>query len=150
MSAPVVAKSAGQHLSLAIVSLLSAALLVGCSDAGEGPTSPTSLNLTGSWSGTWVDNIGGTFSVAVPLVQSGNRVTGVAVVSRAGSHQDNVFDGTLNGNVLTVQFTWSATGCSGGGTMTLTATATTLNGGYTGGTSCGGAGNVGQISLTKR
>lgn len=92
----------------------------------------------------------GTFSVTVPLVQSGNRVTGIAVVSRAGSQQDNVFDGTLNGNVLTVQFTWSATGCSVGGTMTVTATATTLNGGYTGGTSCGGAGNVGQISLTKR
>lgn len=127
-----------------------ATLTAGCSGRTDSPTSPSPLQLSGTWSGTWVDNIGGAFNVSVPLTQSANRVSGVAVVSRVGYRQDNVLDGTLAGNTLTMQFSWTAPGCSGSGTMTLVASTTAITGGYTGGTSCGGAGNVGQISLTRQ
>lgn len=87
------------------------------------------------------------------LTQTGSRITGQGSVFPPGSPAQGTphsFEGTYSNGLVTMTFSWAIPGCNGSGNMSLTATADTLVGTYTGATTCFGPGNVGQVSFRRQ
>lgn len=87
------------------------------------------------------------------LTQTGSRITGQGSVFPPGSPAQgnpHTFEGTYANGVVTMAFSWAIQGCAGNGNMTLTPTADTLAGTYTGGTTCFGPGNAGRVSFARQ
>lgn len=123
------------------------ALAGGGGGGGDGPAPPppVSTNLTGDWSGTWVDDTGASGSATFSLTQTGNTVNGTVSITgddclTAGNISGNVSGNTAN---LTIR--------SGAETVALSAssdnTAKTMTGtwNYTA-SSAGCAGETGDFS----
>jgi hypothetical protein len=127
----------------------------GTSDGGT----PTSVNLTGTWTGTSLDTAGG-LRLTWQLTQTNRNVTGgVTATTPVGApvYTSGSFNGTLSGTTMpfTITIPVGAVAGSPNCTVTLTGTAqnvtsTSLAGTYTGDDSCVGAILDGRLTMIKQ
>jgi hypothetical protein len=143
------------------------ALLVGSTAACDdgGPTSPTlgmggsTLNLTGTWSGSASDALG-QFQMTLVLAQSGNSITGSmtgATTVGAPIYTNGTVTGTLSASTLNFTISVPAGGvvdapdCTASFAGTTTdLLATSMAGTYTGADTCGGTFAGGRFLLVKQ
>lgn len=126
-------------LSAFILSLL----ITACGGGGGGDgTSGTGINLTGTWSGTYLSNLGNT-TITFTIAQSGNSFSG-SWASAAGGY--GTVEGTISGVNITVTVR-DTSNCGGTYTGTGTVDGNTINYNLSG-TDCQGTSN-GQGTVTK-
>lgn len=121
-------------------------LLLGCG-GGSSPTSPTILNVSGTWDADIAPNAGPAFTAVFTLSQSGTQVTGTFTTSQS-------LGGTASGTVAGATFTFALkenAPCSGSysGTGTISGGATKLSGSFSGSNSCSNA-TSNTFTATKR
>jgi hypothetical protein len=156
---PLIMTVLGRFLFVAIVLLMPA--------CGGSSTSPSSINLSGSWTGNASDS-SGPANISATLSQSAGSVTGTVRFSVPNSSVvgNGTFSGTLSGTTLTFTTTIPVGGFSGflvgscSATLSGTAnvatitisgvTATQIVGTYSGNNSCSGPFTNGTISMTKQ
>jgi hypothetical protein len=154
--------------------LLIAAALVGvagfaCGGGGSSTSSPTppstptsSTNITGTWNGSAYDSAGnasGPGSMTWQVTQTGGSFSGTMTLTDIGTNVTG--RGTVSGSVsgTSIQFSMAVpTGgfdgpygsCTANVTGTGVAASTSINGNYTGSSSCGGAIGSGLLTLIKQ
>ena len=107
--------------------------LAGCGDDPAEPTTPA--DLTGTWNSSGTDANGNGFTLTLTLTQTGNAVTGTGQILNVTT---GAINGTVSGNKLTFQFTFSPTACPGTLNGTATVSGNQLNGSFGGTTQCMG------------
>ena len=124
---------------------------------GDSPTAPSSLNLTGTFSGPASDSFGPGLFLTWRLTQTGSAVSGTMTATATGFTATGTVSGTLNGTTLTFTFTSPRGGIQGLPACSSTAngtasgvTNTTIPGTYSGVNSCLGPYTNGQFTLSKQ
>jgi len=104
-----------------------ASLLLGC---GGGSSSGVSVNLTGSWSGSWRSSTGQTGSLTASFSQSGATFSGPATIYNSNCFGYEYATGTLSGSNVeigissnAIVFNGSVSGSTISGTYYVYATA---------------------------
>jgi tetratricopeptide (TPR) repeat protein len=97
---------------------------------GGGGISPTELNLTGDWVGTWTGSDGnGNGNISLTLTQSNTSVSGTATITGSECISTGTLSGTVTGNTLvsnilsgpnTASFNATCTSTSMNGTLEVT------------------------------
>ena len=132
---------------------------VGCggdSRLPTAPSSPTPLNLTGTFSGEASDSFGPGLQFTWRLEQSGTVVSGTSIATWSLGRGTGTVSGTLSGTTLTFTVTFprggisSSPNCSSTANGTAAVTSTTIRGTYSGVNSCYGPYTDGQFTLTKQ
>jgi hypothetical protein len=81
---------------------------LGCATGSTGSTKPPSVDVTGTWAGDWVGNIG-SGSLTMTLQQSGASVTGDmvmtgAALTGAASNTTGPVTGTVSGDECSIYY----------------------------------------------
>jgi hypothetical protein len=122
------------------VAVFCAVLAGGC---GDKDTSPSAINVAGTWNGNLATLLG-TARVTWVLTQAGNAVTGTASVvdPTAGPLFNGPLSGSVSGSTLTYNVTIAAggvplvPGCSGRIDGTMAVNGSSMSGAFTGTSSC--------------
>lgn len=77
-------------------------VLTSCGGGGgpTAPTEPTTINLTGTWQGTWRSVTGQGGSVTISMTQSGNSLSGTASVTGSPCFTTGSLSGSVSGNTV--------------------------------------------------
>jgi hypothetical protein len=126
------------------------------------PTPTTFSNIAGTWSGSAYDvsgNSSGPGSMTWQITQTGASFSGILTITDAGTNATGrgTVSGTVNGTALSFSMSVPAGGFDNpfaGCSVTLSGTGvaadTSINGNYSGSSSCSGAISAGLLTLIKQ
>lgn len=139
-------------LVLIMCGLLFSAAMIGCDSGGGGnaPTSPSTLDITGTWKGSCSSSLISQTQDTVTLTQTGSDVTGTYVaVDQAGDSVRGTVSGTVSESSFSFAFNQTTPSCTGtfNGSANISGNAMSVT--FTG-TDCLGTHSNGQCSLTKQ
>jgi hypothetical protein len=143
---------------------------IACGGGGSGgtttPTEPSppasNLNIAGTWTGSAYDaagNFSGPGAMTWQITQTGAAFSGTMTITDSGTNVTGrgTVSGTVSGSSLTFSMSVPSGGfdspyaaCTANVTGSGVAAASSINGNYTGTSSCSGAISSGQITLNKQ
>ena len=114
-------------------------LFTGCATAGTGDTAAPTVDVSGTWNGSFVGvgSTGSSFTFVAVLEQKGNAVTGT--ISGGGAATEGAIRGTVSGN----KFSWQRV--IGAASGDLVVSGNEMNGTGT----SGGSGYPGRLTLRR-
>ena len=127
--------------------ILAAMFLLVISSCGSGggggsdnhSTSPTSVNATGTWRGSYDSTVSGKQTIELNIQQNGAKITGTYISSAGGT---GTFSGSASGNEASLMITVKNPDCtgslSGTGTIDTQTSPNKMSIQFNGSTACGG------------